>query len=317
MDAGEKGNLSVTTAVLADVQPRALANFLTISEFPDRAGNGLPAIRVGCFTSAWLSVAHALFGEELDAPEFVKVFNDMVAHKDMDGDGTTMSHGRAYVQTVLGHQTIEPDTWAWHPGTEEPAILAGMRLQAGINGLILQLDAAGHMAFNESGVGGHFVAIGGYKVVGGVEYFLMANGDDVECLAGNNGHARTFAPKWLTWAQIAPGVPSALLAVLHPQSSTVGVPAGWKDDGKTLTDPNGNVAEHGFRARILAQGNWDPTDTLLMKHEVASADLTESVLVCKKHTLTWTKAGGVVVSDTGTLADLYVKALEAAGNKAA
>ena len=43
--------------------------------------------------------------------------------------------------------------------------------------------------------------------------------------------------------------------------ATVGVPARWRDDGTTLTAPNGHKVVQGFRERVLA--GWDPQNVPL------------------------------------------------------
>ncbi len=52
---------------------------------------------------------------------------------------------------------------------------------------------------------------------------------------------------------------------------TMGVPAGWTDNGTTLTAPNGHKVVHGFRAKVLA--GWDPADIPLEEeHQVAHVE---------------------------------------------
>jgi N-acetylmuramoyl-L-alanine amidase len=50
---------------------------------------------------------------------------------------------------------------------------------------------------------------------------------------------------------------SELITYLQGGTTTMGTPAGWKDDGTTLTAPNGVKVVHGFRDYVLAH-NWDP-----------------------------------------------------------
>lgn len=41
----------------------------------------------------------------------------------------------------------------------------------------------------------------------------------------------------------------------------MGIPVGWKDDGKTLTAPNGHRVVLGFRDHVLNYaGGWDPNN---------------------------------------------------------
>src|SRR5260221_3146278 len=52
---------------------------------------------------------------------------------------------------------------------------------------------------------------------------------------------------------------SELQTYLQGGTTTMGTPAGWKDDGTTLTAPNGVKVVHGFRDYVLAH-NWDPAN---------------------------------------------------------
>lgn len=47
------------------------------------------------------------------------------------------------------------------------------------------------------------------------------------------------------------------------------IPAGWKDDGSTLTAPNGIGVIHGFRAYILDHSNWDAANVPQALEEAA------------------------------------------------
>jgi N-acetyl-anhydromuramyl-L-alanine amidase AmpD len=49
---------------------------------------------------------------------------------------------------------------------------------------------------------------------------------------------------------------SELITYLQGGTATMGTPAGWKDDGTTLTAPNGKKVVHGFRDYVLNH-NWD------------------------------------------------------------
>ena len=79
------------------------------------------------------------------------------------------------------------------------------------------------------------------------------------------------------------------------------VPTGWKDDGKTLTAPNGNTVVLGFRDHILSKpGGWDPGDQPLSEEfhadplEYSNPSLgAGQKLCCTKTTLEYTTARGV------------------------
>src|SRR5258708_36769875 len=54
-----------------------------------------------------------------------------------------------------------------------------------------------------------------------------------------------------TIQQIAAAQPIAYVVVTSPNAPPVGAPAGWRDDGSTLTAPNGKMVRLGFREYVL------------------------------------------------------------------
>ena len=85
------------------------------------------------------------------------------------------------------------------------------------------------------------------------------------------------------------------------QGGTMGVPQGWKDDGKTLTAPNGYSITDGFRGWVLAH-SWDANNLPLMN--AAALDPVEqgnpslgggTVQPFRLCVLAWTQAKGVYV----------------------
>jgi Peptidase_C39 like family len=100
---------------------------------------------------------------------------------------------------------------------------------------------------------------------------------------------------------------SAHAVVMHGQAVPnviggvpVGVPAGWKDDGKTLTAPNGVPVVMGFRNEVL-NSNWDAgnvpmaaeyaTNNVLLHNSSVGAG---TVQLFVKSLLWWTQRKGVV-----------------------
>ena len=73
---------------------------------------------------------------------------------------------------------------------------------------------------------------------------------DAQALARGLVSATAIVPSWLPipTQDIDPHNP--------PVASVIGVPAGWHDDGTTLTAKNGIKVVKGFRAKILS-GKWD------------------------------------------------------------
>lgn len=79
------------------------------------------------------------------------------------------------------------------------------------------------------------------------------------------------------------------------------IPSGWKDDGHTLTAPNGVKVMLGFRTFMLNYpGGWDPADWPLAEElhadplEYSNPGLGEGQkLCCIKTTLEYTESRGV------------------------
>jgi hypothetical protein len=80
----------------------------------------------------------------------------------------------------------------------------------------------------------------------------------------------------------------------------VGVPTGWKDDGTTLTAPNGVPVVRGFRNEVL-NNNWDAGNVPLAKEYASNQVLLHNASVgagtvqpFRDDLLWWTQAKGVV-----------------------
>lgn len=112
----------------------------------------------------------------------------------------------------------------------------------------------------------HFILVagwhpGGHSVRAGRDLppgWWCADGDNFDA-----GDALQFYPD----SVLAAARPCAALAVYprvrFPPTGTgggdMGIPTGWKDDGKTLTAPNGQVVVLGFREYVLGRA-WAPDD---------------------------------------------------------
>lgn len=77
------------------------------------------------------------------------------------------------------------------------------------------------------------------------------------------------------------------------------IPAGWKDDGKALTAPNGIQVTAGFRDYILSH-NWDSANIPLQGAqslnpvEMSNPSLGAGTqLICRWTVLEWTPSKGV------------------------
>lgn len=100
--------------------------------------------------------------------------------------------------------------------------------------------------------------------------------------------ATAVVPPWLP----RPGYPLK-------GSAAVSVPTGWKDDGTTLTAPNGFVVVKGFREYVL-QNAWEPYNwPLENEHAVSQEEMSNPSLgggtqqVFRSTVLEWTNTRGV------------------------
>lgn len=281
---------------------RELAGFQAIAEFPDTASNGLPAIRDACWIAAWMPIAHSYnAANPLTAQELVRLRADMTSHGDWTPGGIPMSMGERYLRVELkAHTIFEPD-WSYHgDGSKAEVIHQALKVHAGINGAILQLEHAYNLPGNEGGVNRHFVGIGGLDSMAG---YLVANGDDVRALNANKGHATTYAPRWYGWNQLLAAVPTALLVIVHPDPAvTVGVPQGWSLAGGVLTAPNGLHSRGGFKDRVLGS-SWNPANVPLMDEVSTGADAFQ---IYRDETLEMSAATGIISHPTGPLERAYL-----------
>jgi hypothetical protein len=158
--------------------------------------------------------------------------------------------------------------------------------------------------------GNHMIVITGVASDGN---FLVR--DPANCTDLNDPHSlrpgpRHYAANKMQLVSATVAVPSWLPrppAGFDPRkvSSAANVPAGWHDNGTTLTAPNGHLVVRGFREYILAH-TWNEHN-LPLDEEVALNPLEESnpslgagsQQVFNWTTLEWTATRGVFVAWTG------------------
>jgi hypothetical protein len=114
--------------------------------------------------------------------------------------------------------------------------------------VIVYLGNAQALTYNERGVYGHFIALGGIDSDQG---YLVGNGDDVNALGGKG----IIPTRWYGWNMLAAAQINGMIALEKVEATNMGVPSGWKDDGKTLVAPNGVPVVRGFRLHVL--NGWD------------------------------------------------------------
>ena len=146
--------------------------------------------------------------------------------------------------TNYGYAANPP--WDW-----KAALIAS----GGIKPIIFEYAAAAQLPGDEAGVQYHFNTCLAWDSV--ANYGLFADGDNyVERTGG------TALVKYSLGDLVNARVCGMLIANYNlggPVNSMGTIPAGWKDDGTTLTAPNGMVVTLGFRDWVLSH-NWNPGD---------------------------------------------------------
>lgn len=160
--------------------------------------------------------------------------------------------------TQLAHFQIQQYI-PYNPSVDVSTIHTALETYSGIQPCIVQFINAQALVGNEKGVQSHFCCVGGIDSTQG---YLTANGDDIEALAG-----KTYYPaRWQSWDTF---LAAKICGLLIPRTATImSVPAGWKDDGTTLTAPNGHTVVHGFRQYILNYPTGWHADNVPMAQEI-------------------------------------------------
>ncbi len=174
------------------------------------------------------------------------------------------------------------------------------------NGQVLR-DYLSGLGENARNLHYHFIMVAGWHPGG---HSTRANRDLPSgwwCADGDNfvaGDVLEFYPDGV----LAAARPCAAMAVYarvqFPPTGgnggdSMGIPTGWKDDGKTLTAPNGHVVVLGFRDYVLAH-NWPADDVPLeSEHGVESLEWQTpgagggSRQVFARSALRWSTGAGV------------------------
>ena len=144
----------------------------------------------------------------------------------------------------------------------------------GVKPLIFEFAQAGRLPGDEPGVHYHFIACLGWDPDANSGVF--ADGDNLAVRRGRVGPAGLVRYSLanleaanvcgLIVADYALGAAPATPVI----SPAISVPTGWKDDGTTLTAPNGVIVVHGFRDYILAHPTWPASNWPLAPETSAS-----------------------------------------------
>src|SRR5690348_1804273 len=189
-----------------------------------------------CSADAELMARHPLDGSPLDAATLNLWWGEYWNTGHHTSSGATLDH--IYWHLTEGAHKLDPkkarvvkfvDTDkisldALHEAIKE-AMLAGQTV-------ITYLGRALALPYNEKGVYGHFIALGGLDSDLG---YLVGNGDDINALGGHG----IIPCRWYGWNQLAAAEINGMIAIEKASTSVTttvsgNVPTGWKDDGKTL-----------------------------------------------------------------------------------
>lgn len=155
----------------------------------------------------------------------------------------------------------------------------------------------------------HFVAVlgkhdGGYSARAGRDLpagYWCADGDN---FAGNNDNAHGFNAahvlQFYSVDAVGASLPRALVAAKG--NANMGIPTGWKDDGKTLTAPNGKTCTQGFRYAVIhAVPQWPsdnvPLEAVRYVDHVQASDPSKgfgAVQTFQRSRLYWLKANNTI-----------------------
>jgi len=205
-------------------------------------------------------------------------------------------------QTGLHYQEIAPDVEtirAWI-AAGYPVIIAGAE-----TGMI-DLGLGGVVPYPWHPAGSHIIVVTGMARDGN---FLVR--DPANCTSLTDPHSLRPGPRTYDASKLQ--LVSAT-AVVPPWRSTPpqgsdphAIPAGWQDDGATLTAPNGHKVVRGFRAYLLAR-SWNAENWPLMEEEAANPlEISNPALgagtrqVFRQTVLEWTQERGVFEAWVGEI----------------
>ncbi len=193
-----------------------------------------------CGQTAELAALHVRDGTPLDAPHLAAIVKRDIQHGWASASGSETTHAIADDLALLG----VPHTLYDYPGPANWRDL--LRTCAGVKPVIVFITNGQALPGDERGLHGHFICVLGVSPRG----YL--------CCDGDNPISRLGKLATYTEQQLAAAQPHGLVVV--EMEDAVGIPAGWKDDGRTLTAPNGQPVVRGFREYILTHpwepGNW-------------------------------------------------------------
>lgn len=210
-----------------------------------------------------------------NAAELNRLTQESIDAGQAAGSGAMTAANLAWLCTTEHHPYTQTTTWA--------SVLAGM---GGTLPVILQVNNGSALPGNEGGVNGHAVVALDYDAI--TQTLVIANGDSV------NGRAGLLDTISMHDVQAASPF---MVTVLQREVGSVGVPTGWRDDGHTLTAPNGHTVVLGFRDWVLTHPWMADNQPLEQEHPIP-AGYTRQVFAYTE--LRWTPATNVYVGALGS-----------------
>lgn len=133
--------------------------------------------------------------------------------------------------------------------------------------VVIEVGAAHNLPNNQTGVDAHFILAWGIDSALG---YFVANGDTYAALSTIN----PSSPVWYSIGQIEAAQPIGYIVLPAVGANSMGIPAGWTDDGVTLRDSAGHGITAGFRTEVINwPGGWESDNIAL----TASDDSLDSV----------------------------------------
>ena len=219
-----------------------LPGFATMSEF-------VAGLNGDCGPTATLAALHEVNPKRWPlTPTGLKALDqDEISHNFAEKNGAqNIPSMDAYLSRLgLAHYTVGYDIFTFD------RLHADLKALAGRHPIIVEWSLAGALPGDEAGVHFHYSCCGGIDTglhgdgIGGG--YLWCDGDN----RADDGRGAPRPPIMYTIQQIAAAQPIAYVVVTSPNAPPVGVPAGWRDDGSTLTAPNGKMVRLGFREYVL------------------------------------------------------------------
>lgn len=218
---------------------------------------------VDCSADAELMARHPLDGSPLDAATLDAWWQDYTASGHGDAGGATLDD--IHWHLTEGPHKLDPShakvaRYIPLDTVSQSALRTALieALVAGQTCIVFLGTASAGLAYNERGVNGHFVALGGIDSDAG---YLVGNGDDVAALGGNKG---VIPCRWYGWQSLANASVNGMiaLAAVNPPALpytqvTLMAPMTWAQIAATYAGGAQNAAwVLSWNAGLHSQAWW-------------------------------------------------------------